>query len=118
MSGSTFGTLFRVSTFGESHEQLLRAACAAAGDPEGAADFSAEVRWRDSQARAFAATVDGLGKLAQTLGVPAQALWRRVPDVTDQELDDWQRVAAEQDTMGTLVATLAAQDQAATDAAL
>ena len=100
---------------GESHEQTLRLASAAAGDAAGAMDFSAEVRWRENEARSLSATVDALGKLHQMLGVPASALWERVPNVTDQELAMWRARAEEGDSLATLASVFAAQNEALVD---
>lgn len=93
------------SLFGEQWEQALRLAAALDGDADGAADVSSQVRWRDPEARALAATVDALGKMRQMLDVPAQALWPMVPGVTDQDLGEWKRMAED-------AATQAAQLQA------
>jgi hypothetical protein len=82
----------RETLFGESHEQVFWLVDRAAGRTP---DESAQVRWADTEARSFAATVDGLGKLAQMLGVPPQALWERVPGVTQQDVEEWKRVASE-----------------------
>jgi len=62
----------RQTTIGESHEQTLALAGRMAGldVPD-----NAQVVWRDTSARSFAATVDGLGKLAQMLNVPPEELW-------------------------------------------
>jgi hypothetical protein len=76
----------RQTTIGESHEDALRLAARLAGleVPE-----NAQVIWRDTSARSFAATVDALGKLAQMLGVPADELWERVPGVSQQDVQRW-----------------------------
>jgi hypothetical protein len=76
----------RKTLFGESHEQTLRLAGTLAGItiPD-----DAEVVWRDTSARSFAATVDGLGKLVTMLGVPEQMLWERIPGVTRQDVERW-----------------------------
>lgn len=95
--------------FGESWEQVLRLSAAATGDEAGAADTSAQIRWRDTEARSLAATVDALGKLAQMLGVPAQALWQRVPGVTDQDLAEWKALAESSDPIDALTRTLIGQ---------
>lgn len=76
---------------GESHEQVLELAGAQAGlsvDPE------AHVRWRDMEARSLAQTADALGKLVTMLGVPAEALWERIPGVTQTDIEEWRRAAA------------------------
>ena len=96
----------RKQLFGESHEQLLRLAAALAGDAAAAADTSAQVVWRDTAARSMAATVDGLGKLVQMLGVPAQELWDRVPGVTMQDVERWKATAEQGDSLGAFAAML------------
>ena len=92
--------------FGEAWEQVLRLAAAAAGDTEAAADESAQVRWRDTEARSFAATVDALGKMVQMLGVPPEAAWERIPGVTAQDVEAWKALRASADVFGALVGDL------------
>lgn len=74
-------------SFGESHEQLLRVAARMAGDEATATDVEAEVQWRDTEARSFAAITDGVVKLIQALG-PAVAphLLPLLPGMTQQQL--------------------------------
>lgn len=90
-------------TFGESTEQLA----------QGVGDLmnvdvpdDLEVVWRDTSARAFGAIVDGLGKLAQMLGVPPEELWDRIPGVTRQDTERWKATRAEGDAVAGLTATL------------
>lgn len=80
----------RKTLLGESHEQTLRLVGKLMGSP--VAD-DAQVIWRDTSARTFAATIDGLGKLATMLGVPAPELWTRIPGVTQQDVDRWKTEA-------------------------
>lgn len=75
------------TSFGESWEQVLRTSAHITGDTESAADFASEVKWRDATARSFAQTVDGLGKLAQMLDVPVEALWEDIPGWTKTKVD-------------------------------
>lgn len=78
-------------SFGESWEQVLRlgAEMAGAGDANAAADTAAdagaEVVWRDTEARSFAAVVDGVTKLASA-GVPIDQLLTLVPGMTQQQI--------------------------------
>lgn len=90
------------TSFGESIEQMLRLAARAVGDTVAAADTSAQVIWRDTTPRSMAQIADALGKLASQLGVPPQALWDRIPGVTDQDLARWRALAAETDLMDEL----------------
>jgi hypothetical protein len=96
----------RQTGHGESHEQLLRLVAERRGVkmPDGL-----EVVWRDTSARSFAAVVDGLGKLAQMLQVPARALWDRIPGVTRQDLERFDTLAAEGDAMAGLLGELERQ---------
>lgn len=72
-------------SFGESWEQMLRLGAAMDGDEETAIDTGAEVIWRDTEARAFGAVVDGIVKLA-SVGVPVEALLSMVPGMTQQQI--------------------------------
>src|SRR5690606_27206231 len=101
------------TNFGESWEQVLRLAALAAGDVESAQDESAQVRWRDSEARSLAATVDALGKMAQMLMVPVEELWERIPGVTDQDVERWREAASRADGLRALADVLARQGESA-----
>lgn len=70
-------------SFGESWELVLRLAAGMDGDAATAQDTAAEVVWRDTEARSFAAVVDGVVKLAQA-GVPVEQLLTMVPGMTQQ----------------------------------
>lgn len=72
-------------SFGESWEQLFRLAAYMEGDEATAADESAEVQWRDTEARAFGAIVDGITKLIAA-GVPAEELIDVIPGMTQQRV--------------------------------
>ncbi|MCD0450776.1 phage portal protein [Actinocorallia sp. API 0066] len=94
------------TVIGEAHEQAL----ALAGAYQGLApDPSAAVRWRDTEARSLGLVVDALGKMAQMLGIPPQALWERVPGVSDDDLERWRTLAAEGDAFARLQATIERQ---------
>ncbi|MEV4672177.1 phage portal protein [Actinomadura sp. NPDC049382] len=94
------------TVLGESHEQALNLV---ASYMNMAPDPSASVRWRDTESRSLAQTVDALGKLTQMLGVPPQELWERVPGVTDPELERWKAAAAQGDAFANLTAVLERQ---------
>lgn len=83
--------------FGEAVEQLLRLAGRADGDDAAWNDMSAQVRWRDTTPRSLAQIADALGKLATLLDIPPRALWERIPDTTDQDLEHWDALADERD---------------------
>jgi hypothetical protein len=96
----------RKTSFGESHEQIFWLDGQYTGNdvPDGA-----QVVWRDTSARAFAAIVDGLGKLATTLGIPPQELWERVPGATQQDVERWKNAAQTGDAFRQLQALLERQ---------
>lgn len=98
----------RVS-LGESFEQLLRLGAVIAGDPQSAGDDLAQVRWEDTSARSLAQVVDALTKLATGLNVPPSALWDRIPDVTDQDIERWTAIAETSDPLARLADEFAAQ---------
>lgn len=75
------------TSFGESHEQVMRTCAHITGDVEAAKDFGSEVIWRESTARSLAQTVDALGKMATMLGVPEEILWEDIPGWTKQKVE-------------------------------
>lgn len=75
--------------FGEAWEQTLRLAAHVGGDRDGARDRAAQVTWRDVEARSLVQVADALGKIATQLGVPAEALWSRIPGVTQTDIEQW-----------------------------
>lgn len=93
----------RKTGLGESHEQSLTLVGHYMGVkiPD-----DSQVIWRDTSARAFGAIVDGLGKIAQMLGVPPEELWERIPGVTQQDIRRWKAARAAGDALGNLTALL------------
>jgi hypothetical protein len=83
----------RETTWGESWEQALRLAAQA---EDLAVSDAAQVRWRDTEARSLAQVVDALGKMATMLDIPKQALWERIPDASDQDVERWREMARTQ----------------------
>jgi hypothetical protein len=72
-------------SFGESWEQTFRLAAEIDGDTATSTDESSEVVWRDTEARAFGAIVDGIAKLAAA-GVPIAELLELIPNLTQQKI--------------------------------
>ncbi|WVX87854.1 portal protein [Arthrobacter phage Berrie] len=95
--------------FGESWESAFRLAALAAGDSAAALDTSAQVRWRDTEARSLAQTVDALGKIAQMLQVPVEALWEKIPGITETDVAYWKSIKDETDLLGGIVAEMQRQ---------
>jgi hypothetical protein len=83
--------------FGESWERVFRLAAELAGNTASAEDFEGEVKWRDMEGKSLAQAADGLGKLAEQLGIPRRALWKRVPGTTAGEWRYWNQVREEDD---------------------
>lgn len=95
---------FRVA-FGESWERVFRLAA----ELEGRAsqiDESAEVVWRDMENRSLAQTADALGKMREQLAIPTKGLWKRVPGVTQTELDEWDELSQSEDGQLALASAL------------
>lgn len=70
-------------SYGEAWETVIRLAVSMSGDAE--PDQSAEMVWRETQARAFGAVVDGITKMAQ-VGVPIDELLDLIPGMTQQRI--------------------------------
>lgn len=97
----------RKHSFGESWEQTLRLGASIMGDRDGAADTAAQVRWRDMKPQSLAQAADALGKLAQMLGVPVEALWEKIPGWTQQDVEHAKTIAAEGGSLEELMQHLA-----------
>jgi hypothetical protein len=76
-------------------------------------DTNAQVMWRDTSARAFAATIDGLGKAAQMLGVPVEELWRFIPGATADDVNAWLEARQEEQAQAAIQSAIQFAVQAA-----
>jgi len=83
----------------------------ASDDKEAWNDLNGEVIWRDTSARAFSATIDGLGKAAQMLGIPVEELWRRIPGVTADDVNSWLQARQHYEAQDTVKNAIAAAMQ-------
>ena len=88
---------------GESYEQLLNLAAEIMG---ATVDESASVVWRDTRVRSLREAAEALGLLVEKLGVPPRALWERIPGIPQHEVERWNAMAAEGDSIGALTAML------------
>lgn len=91
---------------GESHEQKLELAGRLANLDT---DPAAWVRWKNTDAQSLGQYADALGKFAQMLGIPPQALWEQAAEalgVSQQELEEWKTLAGEGDPVERLMAQL------------
>lgn len=102
----------RKRSAGSYHDQSLRLGAHIMGDDQAAADFEAHATWQDTSIRSLAQAVDALGKAAQMLGVPPEALWTRIPGVTKLDVDEWRAMARRDRAVG-MAASLRQQAQAA-----
>jgi hypothetical protein len=98
----------RKHSFGESWERVLRLGAHVAGDTDSAANFTSQVRWRDTESRSLAQSADALGKLATMLQVPVEMLWDRIPGWTNQDTEDAKRLIAENGALQELFTQLTA----------
>lgn len=96
--------------FGESWEQVFR--LAATADPTAPSsdrtDLMAQTRWRDDTSAEFLQTIQGLSMLSEKLGVPGEALWEKIPGMSDQDIAHWHEVADKQQQADP-IAAIAAQ---------
>lgn len=116
MESQTQGKIAEYETlFGESWESAFRLAALAAGDTAAANDTSSQVRWRDTEARSLAQTVDALGKMAQMLQVPVEALWEKIPGTTDTDVTYWKSLREADNVLGALVGDFERQTAAAVE---
>lgn len=82
------------TVFGECWERVFNLAAELDGDEVGANDTSGEVLWRDMEGQGFNKAADALLKLKE-LEIPKIGLWRRVPGVTSNELQEWEDIEAQ-----------------------
>lgn len=80
---------------GEGYSRMLRLAASFAGLDDLAADPMVRVTWQDMEIRSMSQAVDALGKAKTMLEVPARALWSRIPGVERTDLQEWERLADE-----------------------
>lgn len=94
------------SLFGESWERVFRIAASMAGDTDGVEDMAGEVIWRDTEHRSLSQSGDALGKLSESLEIPPEGLWSRVPGVTATEIKHWEELKAQKDSEAKLAESL------------
>jgi hypothetical protein len=97
-------TLEKINSFGESWEQAFRLDAEVRGDTVTREDNKAEVVWRESEVRSFAAVVDGITKLAAA-GIPIEQLIDMIPGITQAKVESM-KVAARREQAVNIVAAL------------
>jgi len=103
--------------FGESWEQTLRLAGRVMGDDKAARDFASQMHWADMESRSMAQAADALGKIATMLGVPVEALWERIPGVTQVDIENWRALVAAKDDPVNQLAEILDRQSRSTDVA-
>lgn len=98
---------------GKGHGQLLRLAAHTDGDTKYAEDVTGRVTWQDTSIRSLAQSIDALGKAAQMLQVPPTALWPRIPGITKSDVEEWVKLARQDDPLNRMQEAL---DRQASDA--
>lgn len=80
-------------SFGESNGQLNRLVGQIAGLEGAWDDYAGVTVFRDSAIRSLAQVADAIGKLADPkLGIPKEALWAMLPDVTPDTVRAWKKM--------------------------
>lgn len=97
------------TSFGASHAQALRLAAHLEGNEEVARDVSGRVTWQDMEIRSMSQAVDALGKAAQMLEVPVEALWSRIPGVERTDVEEWREMAERADPVERIAERLSRQ---------
>ena len=94
----------------DSWRNSFRLEALARGDKDGWNDLFGSVIWRDTSAKAFASTVQGLTQVAQILGVPVEELWAKIPGATAEDVAAWQ-LSAQRKRAQELVQQIVTQNQ-------
>lgn len=82
--------------FGASLREVMRLEALADGDVARAEALAlGSVIWRDAQYRSEAQYADALTKY-KSIGVPDEALWERIPEVTPDEIERWKLMRDDQ----------------------
>ncbi|MCF0087156.1 MULTISPECIES: phage portal protein [unclassified Streptomyces] len=82
--------------FGADLREVMRLEALAAGDRARAESLAmGKVVWRDAQFRSVAQYADALTKY-KAIGVPDEALWRMIPGVEPEQVEEWVRLRDEQ----------------------
>jgi hypothetical protein len=95
---------------------VFRLTALAGGNKDDWNDLFGRVIWRDTSARAFGATIDGLGKANSMLGVPATELWPRIPGVTAEDVAAWTLAKQREEATQIVQQTVSAAQAGLTDA--
>lgn len=98
-----------------AYSRVLRLAASFAGLDDIAADDTVRVTWQDMDIRSMSQAVDALGKAASMLGIPKRGLWSKIPGVEDTDVQDWIRLADEDDARDPLTKVFGKNDVTTTD---
>lgn len=86
----------RQRAFGEAWEEVMRLCFLIVDGELPAQAMRMETIWRDPATPTIGAAADALGKFAQSLEIPPQALWDKVPGTTQEEVKRWKAEADRQ----------------------
>lgn len=86
-----------MTSFGESHEQMLRLCAWYAGDTDSANDYASELKWQNLTAQSLAQIADALVKLTtETIGLPSEMALEMIPNFSQGMVDRAKRLNAQQ----------------------
>ena len=86
--------------WGEGWASLFRLFAEVRGDQAGMDAWDVEIRWADYSIRTFAATADGLAKIADSLEIPSEGLWHMVPNVQSSTIEFWKELKSRHGDLG------------------
>lgn len=104
-SGLVAKAMDKQTHFGSDIREIMRLEALASEQPKRAESLAmGKVLWRDAQYRSEAQYADALTKY-KAIGVPDEALWRMIPGVEPEQVDEWVRL---RDAQATAAASAAA----------
>lgn len=110
-AGLTQKVTERQKAFGPSHVQALQLAAELEGNTDDATDLTARMSWQDMEIRSLSQAVDAYAKAVESLQVPPQALWGRIPGIEQSDVEEWRDMARSQDPIDRMTDELLRQGQ-------
>jgi hypothetical protein len=103
------------TSYGESHERVMRLSAFIEGNMDEANAYDMEALWKDTESRSFVQAAQALAYLADSLHVPVQMLWEKIPDWTGGDVERAKEFLAEQGTDKLLEALLGQNEESGLD---
>lgn len=97
---------------GEFWETSMRLAGHAAGMRDIAEDFESRVHWKDTKTESFQSLAQGLGLLAEKLGIPGEVLWQHTRVMEQADIERAKELAEDERARAQMDADLEAERQA------